>query len=515
MLNRLLASVLLALITLVAAPMAHAEDIPVLTWEKGKEHNIVLGGNGDVKNWNISLVSEDAEPLAFRQSKIDPKGYVVFSVQIPDSYPTGVYTVQTVGETAPKKIVAGVKIVDISSFNLIQIPTKLMAILITLILLISTLSIMRMQKYERIEYLRAKPVQRIPGVFNLLYRFRTAAVDELHSSLFKFQLVREGELLLKLSPIAWSVLPIISVLLGGYVGLNGTLILGVSFIPLFVYTLVAIVGVIDPFSGFMAAIGFAFTQSVTGNVTSVRSVMSLVAVAIGWIAPGVLSSLYQDILRKDSYFKFVQKILPELAASVFGGLVFLVAQLLTNSFVDQVAPIAVSSFLIPGIVSVVVFVRIHLYRYLVKDLHQTGENYQIRIMVLPRVLSPRTITFAALYFAGTIYVWTGSVQFALISSALLSTPLALLMVRFEGPVIKSFVKSERYIFIEIVVVSTLAFICFFYIQSLPIEVTAKGKFFILTTSLLLFIHGFISSVLDSSARSAEAKVPVNEKEMAL
>ena len=515
MLNKLFASALLVFISFTSAPIAHAEDIPVLTWEKGKEHNIVLGGNNLVKNWQINLVSQNSEPLAFRQSKIDPKGYVVFSVQIPDSFPTGVYTVETEGATAPKKIVAGVKIVDISTFNLIQIPTKLMAILITLILLISTLSIMRMQKYERIEYLRAKPVERIPGVFNLLYRFRNAAVDELHSSLFKFQLVREGELLLKLSPIAWSVLPIIAAFLGGYVGLNGTLILGVSFIPLVVYTLIAIVGVIDPFSGFMAAIGFALVQSLTGNVTSVRSVMSLLAVAIGWVAPGVLSSLYQDILRKDSYFKFVHKILPELAAGVFGGLVFLVAQLLTNSFVDQVAQIAVSTLLIPGIVSVAVFIRIHLYRYLVKDLHQTGENYQIRIMVLPRVLSPRTIAFAAAYFAGTVYVWTESLQFAVISSALLTTPLALLMVRFEGPVIKSFVKLDRYIFIEIITISTLAFIAFFYIQSLPIDVTAKGKFFILTTSVLLFIHGFISSVLDSSARAATLKAPAKVEEMAL
>ena len=30
----------------MSVPVASAADIPVLTWEKGKEHNIVLGGNG-------------------------------------------------------------------------------------------------------------------------------------------------------------------------------------------------------------------------------------------------------------------------------------------------------------------------------------------------------------------------------------------------------------------------------------------------------------------------------------
>jgi hypothetical protein len=206
---------------------------------------------------------------------------------------------------------------------------------------------------------------------------------------------------------------------------------------------------------------------------------------------------------------------PDVVASVIGGLIFLVAQLLTNSFVDQVAPITVSTYLIPVILSVVIFTRINLYRYLVKDLHQTGENYQIRILVLPRVLSPRTITFAGLYLAGTVYVWTESLQFAVISSLLLSTPLALLMVRFDTPVIKAFKDAQRYILIEMVVIATITFTTFFYIQSLPLEVTAKGKLFILSTAIILFIHGFFSSVFDTSSRSEQLKITEAEREMAL
>ena len=514
MLNKLFAGLLIAFTTLSMAP-AHAEDIPVLTWEKGKEHNIVLGGNSQVQNWKIQLTSTTGETLDFKQSKLDPKGYVVFSVQIPDTYESGVYTVVTTGVDVPKKIVAGVKIVALSDYNLIQIPTKLILILLTLIFLVSTLSIMRMQKYERIEYLRAKPTEKLPGIFNLFAKFRMGAIAELHKSLFKFQLVREGELIHKLSPITWATLPFATALLGGYIGLNGELILGVSLIPFALYALAAIIGVIDPFSGFTAAIGFAFAQSISGNVTSVRSVMSLVAVGIGWVAPGILSSLYQDILNKDNYFHFAKKIVPDLVASAIGALIFLVAQLLTNSFVDQVAPIAISTYLIPMILSVVIFARINLYRYLVKDLHQTGENYQVRILVLPRVLSPRTITFAGLYLAGTVYVWTQSLQFAVVSSILLSTPLALLMVRFDSPVIKAFKDAQRYILIEIVVIATISFISFFYIQSLPLEVTAKGKLLILSTAIILFIHGFFSSVFDSSSRADQIKFQEQERAMVI
>ena len=514
MLNRILASFGLAFIVLAAAPMAHAADIPVLSWEKGKEHNIVLGGNGLAKNWKINLVSENTQPLAFRQSKLAPNGYVVFSVTIPDSFPSGVYRVETEGNNSPTRVVAGVKLVDLSSFNLIQIPTKLIIILLTLVFLVSTMSIMRMKKYERIEYLRSKPVEKLDGFLNVFYKFRYSAVDEIHKSLFKFQLIREGELLHKLSPATWALLPIATMALGGFVGVNGNLIGGVSFIPMALYTFTAVVGVIDPFSGFTAAIGYAFTQSVTGNVTSVRAVMSLLAVGIGWVAPGILSSLYQDILRKDRYFKLARLIVPDVIASLVGGFVFLVAELLTNSFANHVGPIAVNSLLIPVGLSVVILGRIHLYRYLVKDLHQTGENYQIRIMILPRVLSPRTILIASLYFAGTAYVWTESLQFAGITAFLLAFPLSLLMVRFESPVIKSLVNKDRHILLETAIISVIACVVFFYVQSLPLEVTAKGKLLILYASVILFVHGFYSSIFDTSSRSVDVASEVRESEMA-
>jgi hypothetical protein len=102
-----------------------------------------------------------------------------------------------------------------------------------------------------------------------------------------------------------------------------------------------------------------------------------------------------------------------------------------------------------------------------------------------------------------------------ISSLLLSTPLALLMVRFDAPVIKAFKDAERYILIEMVVIATISFTTFFYIQSLPLEVTAKGKLLILSTAIILFIHGFFSSVFDSSSRSDQIKTTEAEREMAI
>jgi hypothetical protein len=82
-------------------------------------------------------------------------------------------------------------------------------------------------------------------------------------------------------------------------------------------------------------------------------------------------------------------------------------------------------------------------------------------------------------------------------------------------VIKAVKDAQRYILVEMVVIATVSFISFFYIQSLPLEVTAKGKLLILSTAIILFIHGFFSSVFDTSSRSEQLKITEAEREMAL
>jgi hypothetical protein len=490
---------------LLSAPVASAADIPVLTWEKGKEHNIVLGGNGIVNNWKIQLESLDNSPLVFKKSRVDDRGFVVYSVNIPDSFPSGIFNVVTTNAQEDGKVVAGVRIVEMSDYNLIQIPTKLFLILFTLIILISTLSMLRMQKYEKIEYLRAKLAQAPRGPAGFLYRFRDSSIEEIHRSIFRFQLIREGELLHKFSPIAWAVVPWVALGLGALVSANERLIQGVQLTPVLIYAGIAVIGLLDPFSGFMAGVGFAVVHCLTGDVSSVRGVMSLVAIAAGWFAPGLISSLYSDALNKDSYPMIIKRFLPDVLASAIGGLVFFSAQLLTNSFADHPVPITASGYLLPAIFSCLVFARIQGEKWLNKDLHQTGKNYQVRVLVLPRVVSPRTIVFAAAYFAAAIYVWTESWDFALKTAAILVVPMLLLMVRFENPVIPVLRKLQRHIFVEVTIILALAYLVFNYIQSLPIEVTQKGRMFVSYTAVLLLIHGFYSSIFDSSHREKESR----------
>ena len=506
MLNKFAISLTLFLGLFLLLPTAQGADIPVLTWEKGLEHNLVLGGNQDITNWKINLISDQGSIYPFRISKRDTRGYVYFSLQVPETLESGIYTIVSSGSGSQNKVLAGVRLVNQSTFNVIQIPTKLLLILVTIIILISTLSILRMQKYGRIEYIRAKPQAAPDGLIAPFYRLRVSAIEEVSKSLFKFKLIREGELLLKLSPTLWSTLPWLAFLMGAFSGLHGSPNNGVRIIPSLLYFGLAILGVLDPFSGFMAGAGFSFVAIVTGNVASVRSVMSLIAITLGWFAPGLISSLYSDALRKDRYQPILKKFLPELIGSGVGALVFFVSILLTNSFTDHVGPIPASSYFFPVAFGSLTFLRIKFEIFINKDLHQTGENYQIRVLELPRVLAPRSVLLSSLYFTACVYVWTESVTFALITGLLLAFPMTLLLVRFENPMIPFFARFERHIALETMCVSLLAYGAFVNIQDFPLDVTQKGKMFIVSALVILFIHGFYSSIYDTSSRPEKVEV---------
>ena len=130
----------------------------------------------------------------------------------------------------------------------------------------------------------------------------------------------------------------------------------------------------------------------------------------------------------------------------------------------------------------------------------------MRVMVLPRVISPRTIAFAAIYFACATYAWTQSLSFSIEMGLFLALPLALLMVRFENPVVPILKNISRNIFYELMVLGAIALTVFNCAQSLPLDVMQKGRTFIVYTAALIAIHAIYSSIVDSSTRKVELEV---------
>ena len=59
----------LALLTFgLSSPASSAADIPLLTWERGKEQNIVMANTDIPSTWTIKLMGDSYQPLTFRVS---------------------------------------------------------------------------------------------------------------------------------------------------------------------------------------------------------------------------------------------------------------------------------------------------------------------------------------------------------------------------------------------------------------------------------------------------------------
>ena len=81
--KRLLSLLLVSLYLLLTSPSANALEIPLLTWERGKVQNIVVGDASQQKNWTIKLLSEKNVEITFTNSRENSRGFIVYSGQLP------------------------------------------------------------------------------------------------------------------------------------------------------------------------------------------------------------------------------------------------------------------------------------------------------------------------------------------------------------------------------------------------------------------------------------------------
>ena len=85
--NKVISLLLLTLIT--SAPLATAADIPLLTWERGRIQEVVVGGGAVENNWAMTLEGMGITPMPFTRSNEASSGYAIFSIQLPDDLPIG------------------------------------------------------------------------------------------------------------------------------------------------------------------------------------------------------------------------------------------------------------------------------------------------------------------------------------------------------------------------------------------------------------------------------------------
>jgi hypothetical protein len=499
--SKFIALCVAALSLLIAIPSsAAATDIPLLSWERGKEQNIVLGGYTNQSSWTIQLVAEGQKPLKFSKSTMNKDGYYVYSIFLPSDFPEGAYRVESLSTTGEASVVAGVQVVELMFFDIIRVPTQLLFLLTVLIFLISTLSTLRMRRYEQMSYLQSTSELQLSPAIASFYRLRRNSVAGVQQSLFKHVIKKEGELLHKISPSLWALVPVATFIFGSYIGIAAGSELGIPSIPILLFVIAAIIGVFDPYSGFTAALGFSILQTMQGQITSMRAVGALMAIALSWLAPGLIASIYREMIAKDSLPKALSRTLPTIFASVFGAAIFFSSELLLSSLLDRTGPIVNSRIDLPIAVGVAVFLKSRLEILIDRRSLLSDANLEVKSIRLSRIISPRAMAILALFFAGVSYVWTESLVFSAVTAVVFTIPLLLLQIRFASPVVGALSRVPRNILVESTIVSAISFAIFTYVQSTPFEVIQKGKLIILGAAVPLVLHALFSSLSDTRDR---------------
>lgn len=500
-------------------PSTSAADIPLLSWERGKQQNIVLGGPSTGSGWKIFLVAEGQADREFSASVPNSAGYIVYSIDLPRDLPLGGYAVEARAKGAPNSAVAAVNVIERTYYTISSIPTDLRLLFTFYAIIISSFAIIRARKYSYLSFSRDKSHRRakgedkessrVPGIFQPFYKFRSRRQAEMEISFLKFIAYKDGEPLHKVSPILWAVTPFFTFLLGMYMSYS---IQGVTVIPnvaLYLIVIAAVVGAIDAISGATAAAGFLFASLILGDVNGMRTFLSVIAFTLAWCAPSMLASMYLIALKIDFSEAFakvstrVKTVLALMISAALGSTAVMISAILTDSLVINKQGDSFARWPLMAIVAAVIFLK-NLAEVLV-DRSRRNRGAEIQSVeesiFLARAISPGMTFMLAVAFFGIIYVWTEKPAQSIVATAIIAAPFFLSFIVFPEVAGKRFPMIRRNLVLETILISLTTVGVYAGIQYLPMATREKAQAFILLGLVPVLIHAIYSALVVSSERA--------------
>ena len=489
-----------------------AADIPLLTWERGRVQEVVLGGGALENNWTVQLEGKDISPIKFTKSQTNNSGYVVFSIELPSDIPTGGYSIVTFGKGSPRTIVAGVNVIAQIAYDVTAAPKKMMILLSIFVFFTAIISALRASKYAYLEFdnsqslnisnINSNQTKLLNRIGSAPYNWRINSLARLKVSVFRFLLMQNGELVHRISPKFYSLLPWGGFLLGIISTNEFEKAGGIASASLTITAFIAILSVLDTFSGIFALIGLWLSQILLGNVTSVRDFLVLICFALSWIAPSLISNLVSHAITKDveSFSgNSSSRLISIFPSAAIGTLFFYFGQEAMNSLLIKIAPNRQISITVLSLIFISITVKLLAeISFLSSDFGLRGNLKNSENIRVARVSSPLTALLVFLIGFGFIYFWTEAADKALITAVLFTIPYLLVFIRLNNLSVGSIGKLKRNILVEATAVLALNWLIFQQISTVPLLSNQKASLLLTLSAIPLAIHAIYSLVWDSS-----------------
>jgi len=519
MTRRILSALFLTFWILQITPAAQAVDIPTLTWERGKEQNVVVGGISSPNYLEVKLLKPGAPQIKLRPSSINSSGYQVYAATLPADLPVGEYAIFVFGDGSVNgSKVAKVNISAMKRYDITLIPLDLLFLILSIIFTFTALSVIHGARYLNFSFLRQKTLiesqsllfsNSVPRIVYPAYLLRAGALTKMRPSIFKYLLLKDETLIHKVSPLLWSVLPAI----GLGLGLQGGLVSKITsaFIPLYSLIAISVVGFFDSYSGIFALLGFAIGQIVLGEVLDFRSIFSLATLALSWVFVGyiyelLISSKGLEQLRKSHGLQpWSSKWFSLVIISSITGFLYFSTLLLTQSITTE-PKINFDNYLISALV-IVFCSGFKFTLQLFLDFKLT--NLESADNFVSQEFNPQSLfTFLSSCLIGlfaffSAFIWTSNLGFSLIVSFIMLGTCLTFSASPKFPKIQKFRKFRRNLIIEAAAVTYLGYLLFILIRSLPIDFSLKSEFFVICALSLPFLHQLFTAFLPDFNRRAE------------
>ena len=464
-----------------------ANEIPSLTWERGKTLNVVLGGNSDNLDWSISLAGENAS-IDFSSSSPSETGFIVYSVVLPRNLSLGQYEIVAKSDDGAVTRVAAVQVVERFQYNVLEIPRDFLFVILALVIFVSIQLTLR-------SWLRRESDSLIMGQSLKTAGELTTARSELVVALLNQRLRWKSRWLgpdfipaefKESNEVVRSSLPVIALVSGLYCGVTANLIPLDSTGGIALLALITVIGVIDRYSAKLVSIGFVSVYVFFNATLNFPSLLSIAFLVFMCFLPQYVGDVVREFLVRESKSLLRRRELREGIAALAAGASIFWLYLLGESLrlgdgtnASKVTPVAIAAAL----------------AYLVRaGLLSSRSTIHVDIptvdgVVLP-VISLRSALVTLALVSSVVFVWTEEISLAIVAGLAIGGSLISINLFTKKTFhIKSSLLARAGVQVCFVALSESALV--FFVSRLPEVVIDQAKLLLLLVGAPLVLLAVI------------------------
>lgn len=513
---------LILLFQLFGLAAAFSADTPTLTWERGRQQTITLGGQTDNKLWKLTLVDAAGVSMPFTRSTPSSTGFYIYSIELATDQAEGRYLITTMGPDLQATTVATVDVIALTDYNPLQDPRRVGAVAVVAFTVLSLFSGAAKPEEQRSDSnneggddLEAEDHSFPGGVDSKLLtseevfrdrlsyhrialvsifdhaRFFTVAQASNHSRLLTRVLGDSSYFQALFGPIS-ILLPIAGCVMGIYTGITSDLtrFLIPSSVGFIAFAI--IVGIFDAMSGLITVSAFALCALIQGRVNTLVDLRTLIGLAFIAFAPILAASALRPLRRLKSQWNPWERISDVVIAALLTGWAVKAMIMALDGLSHQRNPIAESADTFGVIAGIAI-----AFRYILEEFALRFTGSRLAYLSPPMAHQESMQNFAralfikAAFFVLFMYGFLGFSWQIFLVTAIVILPYYLAKFSSILPNVPKLFQITPSGLPGIVVLSLIGITLNHWVNSMPLLASDKSKTVVVILALPAFVFSLI------------------------